>query len=116
MKPGYHSTQEKIYGIKRSEFYGFVLGYATGTILRGIFNLKDNTAAIICAAIGVLIGIWWDRKYCMAKDEPEEAEEDLQETPAENAAPSADLELEGASTQETLKKMFERNAEDPEQE
>lgn len=127
MKPGYHSRQSKIYGtIPRSEFYGFVLGYAAGTILRGIFNLNDTILQIAMAAVGLVIGIWVDRKYFMVKDEPEgdTAETLPVEGEAENVVtPGADISVqnilpsgeddpdqeEAGSMQQRLKKMFEDN-------
>ncbi len=121
MKEGYHSTQEKVYGkIPRSEFYGFVLGYAVGTILRGIFNLQSSTLAIILAAIGVGIGIWYDRKYFMVKDGEDEAENaeeasdaDAVETVSAEKVDDAGVEeAASGSMQQNLKKMFENIEED----
>lgn len=121
MKEGYHSTQEKVYGkIPRSEFYGFVLGYAVGTILRGIFNLQSSTLAIILAAIGVGIGIWYDRKYFMVKDGEDEAENaeeasdaDAVETVSAEKVDDASVEeAASGSMQQNLKKMFENIEED----
>ena len=133
MKPGYQSTQSKIYGtIPRSEFYGFVLGYAVGTILRGIFNLQDTILQLALAAVGLLIGIWVDRKYFMVKDEQEEDTAETAETlPVEGEADKAGLtgadlsvqnnppsgvdeqdQEETGSMQQRLKKMFEDNLEE----
>ena len=71
IKEGYHSNQDCIFGtIKRSEFYGFVLGYAFGTIYRGLFDVSDNMMPVILAALGFLIGIWYDRKFCIVPDDP----------------------------------------------
>lgn len=121
MKEGYHSTQEKVYGkIPRSEFYGFVLGYAVGTILRGIFNLQSSTLAIILSAIGVGIGIWYDRKYFMVKDGEDEAENaeeasdaDAVETVSAEKVDDAGVEeAASGSMQQNLKKMFENIEED----
>ena len=84
-KNGYHSTQRTIYGrIPASEFYGFVLGVA--------------------------IGWWYDQKYFMVKDEPEEGAESAEVSAAEK--PAEPEVIEGASTQDTLKAMFARNADD----
>ena len=141
MKKGYHSTQDKVYGkIARSEFYGFVLGYAVGTILRGIFKLDSNTVPQIKAGIGLLIGIWYDRKYFMVKDGEDEAENVGEAAGAETAgALSSDQEdhagaktvealspveedhagteeIASGSIQANLKKMFENIEEDEEDE
>ena len=121
MKEGYHSTQEKVYGkIPRSEFYGFVLGYAVGTILRGIFNLQSSTLAIILSAIGVGIGIWYDRKYFMVKDGEDEAEnaeeasdaDAVEMVSAEKVDDAGVEEAASGSMQQNLKKMFENIEED----
>lgn len=127
MKPGYHSTQSKMYNkIPRSEFYGFVLGYAVGTIIRGIFNLQSNTLQLALAVIGLGIGVWVDRKYFMVKDEPEnealpEGEESTEDGGAgtETAAQiiKSSKTEDGAadetgSMQQRLKKMFENHEED----
>lgn len=72
-KKGYHSTQPKAFGtIPKSEFYGFVLGYATGMIIKGLFRLETQYILIVLALIGLGIGVWVDRKYFMVKDEPSE--------------------------------------------
>lgn len=127
MKPGYHSTQSKMYNkIPRSEFYGFVLGYAVGTIIRGVFNLQSNTLQLLLAVIGLGIGVWVDRKYFMVKDEPEnedlpEGEEAAEEVTsgtgaaAQSIQPSAadkGPEEEAGSMQQRLKKMFENHEEE----
>lgn len=120
-KNGYHSTQRTIYGrIPASEFYGFVLGIAIGYIipaainLSGLAEVNNGDFAIFFCIIGVIIGWWYDQKHFMVKDEPEEAVEG-----AEAEAAVSDLQkpaerqvIEGASTQDTLKAMFARNADD----
>lgn len=125
MKPGYHSTQSKMYNkIPRSEFYGFVLGYAVGTIIRGVFGLQSNTLQLGLAVIGLGIGVWWDRKFYMVKDEPEnEALPEGEEGAADDGpgtaiqkiqSSSADDEAgdETGSMQQRLKKMFEKHDEE----
>lgn len=130
-KNGYHSTQRTIYGkVPASEFYGFVLGIAFGYIIGALINMSGvmvvnhSDIAIILCIVGVGIGWWYDQKYYMVKDEPEEGEETSAEDPAaegsaaENSAAEDAAQpeiIEGSSTQDTLKKMFERNMEDPEQ-
>ena len=130
-KNGYHSTQRTIYGkVPASEFYGFVLGIAFGYIIGALINMSGvmvvnhSDIAIILCIVGVGIGWWYDQKYYMVKDEPEEGEETSAEDPAaegsaaENSAAEDTAQpeiIEGSSTQGTLKKMFERNMEDPEQ-
>lgn len=130
-KNGYHSTQRTIYGkVPASEFYGFVLGIAFGYIIgalinmSGVMTVNHSDIAIILCIVGVGIGWWYDQKYYMVKDEPEEGEETSAEDPAaegsaaENSAAEDAAQpeiIEGSSTQDTLKKMFERNMEDPEQ-
>lgn len=130
-KNGYHSTQRTIYGkVPASEFYGFVLGIAFGYIIGALINMSGvmvvnhSDIAIILCIVGVGIGWWYDQKYYMVKDEPEEGEETSAEDPAaegsaaENSAAEDTAQpeiIEGSSTQDTLKKMFERNMEDPEQ-
>ena len=139
-KNGYHSTQRTIYGkVPASEFYGFVLGIAFGYIIGALINMSGvmvvnhSDIAIILCIVGVGIGWWYDQKYYMVKDEPEEGAETSAEdsaggsaaegsaakdTAAEDTAAedTAQTEIiEGSSTQDTLKKMFERNMEDPEQ-
>ena len=121
-KNGYHSTQRTIYGrIPASEFYGFVLGIAIGYIVPAVINLtglaeiNNSDVAFVFCIIGVAIGWWYDQKYFMVKDEPEEGAE---ETDAESAAvsdaekPAEHEVIEGTSTQDTLKAMFARNADD----
>ena len=126
-KNGYHSTQRTIYGrIPASEFYGFVLGIAIGYIIPAVINLSgiaevnNSDFAIFFCIIGVIIGWWYDQKHFMVKDEPEEgAEEAVEGTEAavsvSKAAAQTPAErqvIEGASTQDTLKAMFARNADD----
>lgn len=121
-KNGYHSTQRTIYGrIPASEFYGFVLGIAIGYIVPAVINLtglaeiNNSDVAFVFCIIGVAIGWWYDQKYFMVKDEPEEGAEGAD---AESAAFSAAEKpeerevIEGTSTQDTLKAMFARNADD----
>ena len=139
-KNGYHSTQRTIYGkVPASEFYGFVLGIAFGYIIgalinmSGVMTVNHSDIAIILCIVGVGIGWWYDQKYYMVKDEPEEGAETSAEdsaggsaaegsaakdTAAEDTAAEDTAQpeiIEGSSTQGTLKKMFERNMEDPEQ-
>ena len=128
-KNGYHSTQRTIYGrIPASEFYGFVLGIAIGYIIPAVINLSgiaevnNSDFAIIFCIIGVVIGWWYDQKYFMVKDEPEEGAEEIKEGTEAGTAESAvkaaeetpeERELiEGSSTQDVLKQMFARNADD----
>ena len=125
-KNGYHSTQRTIYSrIPASEFYGFVLGIAIGYIVPAVINLSgiaevnNSDFAIIFCIIGVAIGWWYDQKYFMVKDEPEEgaeaAVEGTEEGAAVSSAKAAEREvIEGTSTQDTLKQMFARNADDDE--
>ena len=129
-KNGYHSTQRTIYGrIPASEFYGFVLGIALGYIVRGVVNLSglmeinNSDLAFVFCAIGVAIGWWYDQKYYMVKDEPEEGAEEMKEgeeaEPAVSAvkaaaeapdqAPAERELIEGSSTQDVLRQMFARN-------
>ena len=117
-KNGYHSTQRTIYGkVPASEFYGFVLGIAFGYIIGALINMSGvmvvnhSDIAIILCIVGVGIGWWYDQKYYMVKDEPEEGAET--DTAAEDTAQPEIIE--GTSTQDTLKKMFERNMEEREQ-
>lgn len=129
-KNGYHSTQRTIYGrIPASEFYGFVLGIALGYIIRGVVNLSglmeinNSDLAFVFCAIGVAIGWWYDQKYFMVKDEPEEGAEEAAEGAEAEAAVSVSKAasqaeerqvIEGTSTQDTLRQMFARNADDDE--
>lgn len=114
MKEGYHSTQRKIWGtVPASEFYGFLLGYGTAMIIKGLLRLDNTFLPLLCGAAGALIGMWVDRKFYMVKDDPPEEsaepEDPVENINTENAVP------EGASTQETLRIMFERNRNDTEQ-
>lgn len=116
-KNGYHSTQRTIYGrIPASEFYGFVLGIAIGYIIPAVINLSgiaevnNSDFAIFFCIIGVIIGWWYDQKHFMVKDEPEEGAESAEVSAAEK--PAEPEVIEGASTQDTLKAMFARNADD----
>jgi hypothetical protein len=130
-KNGYHSTQRTIYGkVPASEFYGFVLGIAFGYIIGALINMSGvmvvnhSDIAIILCIVGVAIGWWYDQKYYMVKDDPEEGAETSAEdsaaegSAAENSAAEDAAQpeiIEGTSTQDTLKKMFERNMEEREQ-
>lgn len=139
-KNGYHSTQRTIYGkVPASEFYGFVLGIAFGYIIGALINMSGvmvvnhSDIAIILCIVGVGIGWWYDQKYYMVKDDPEEGAETSAEdsaggsaaegsaakdTAAEDTAAEDTAQpeiIEGTSTQDTLKKMFERNMEEREQ-
>ena len=116
-KNGYHSTQRTIYGrIPASEFYGFVLGVAIGYIIPAVINLSgiaevnNGDFAIFFCIIGVAIGWWYDQKHFMVKDEPEEGAESAEVSAA--VKPAEPEVIEGASTQDTLKAMFARNADD----
>ncbi len=118
-KNGYHSTQRTIYSrIPASEFYGFVLGIAVGYIVPAVINLSgiaqvnNSDVAIIFCIIGVVIGWWYDQKYFMVKDEPEESAEGTEEEPVAVTAAEKPVErelIEGKSTQDTLRAMFARN-------
>ena len=116
-KNGYHSTQRTIYGrIPASEFYGFVLGVAIGYIIPAVINLSgiaevnNGDFAIFFCIIGVAIGWWYDQKHFMVKDEPEEGAESAEVSAAVKPAEPQVIEL--TSTQDTLKAMFARNADD----
>lgn len=66
-----HSTQRKYFGtIPRSEFYGFVLGYALGLFITGALRLNSQFQEIIFAGIGLAIGYYIDKKYFQEPDEP----------------------------------------------
>ena len=99
MKRGYHSTQSRIYGIPRSEFYGFLLGYAAGLLLSGAlklaFRLDLSPLPLVLAAVGALIGVLVDRKYFQEKDEPEDGG-------AQEAAPEGGDQEGGARPAEGL--------------
>lgn len=86
-KKGTHSTQKKYFGtVPRSEFYGFVLGYAIGLILTGALHLESQFQTLLCAVAGLGIGYYIDRKYYQEPDEPAqstgagEADPDMSET------------------------------------
>ena len=69
-KQGTHSTQKKYFGtIARSEFYGFVLGYAFGLILSGALRLETQYQTFLCALVGLGIGYFIDMKYFREPDE-----------------------------------------------
>lgn len=73
MKRGYHSTQRKYFGtVPRTVFLGFVLGYAIGLFLSGLFHLDSYVLQIVGLAIGTGIGYWMDGKYYAEKDVPVE--------------------------------------------
>ena len=81
-KKGTHSTQKKYFGtVPRSEFYGFVLGYAIGLILTGALRLESQFQTLLCAVVGLGIGYFIDKKYYQ---EPDEA---LQDTEAKETGP-----------------------------
>ena len=68
-----HSTQRKYFNtIPRSEFYGFVLGYALGLIDCGALRLDTQIPQIALAAVGLGIGYYIDIKYFQAPNEPVE--------------------------------------------
>ena len=57
-----HSTQRKYFGtIPRSEFYGFVLGYALGLIISGLLRLDSQFQHILFALVGFGIGYYIDK-------------------------------------------------------
>lgn len=73
MKRGYHSTQRKYFNtVPRSAFLGFVLGYAVGLFLTGLFDLDSYVLQIIGIAVGTGIGYWIDGKYFAEEDVPVE--------------------------------------------
>ena len=68
-----HSTQRKYFGtIPRSEFYGFVLGYALVLIISGLLRLDSQFQHILFALVGFGIGYYIDKKYYQEPDEPDE--------------------------------------------
>ena len=72
-RKGTHSTQRKYFGtIPRSEFYGFVLGYAIGLLLSAFLRLETQYQQILFALAGLGIGYYIDMKYYREPDEPEE--------------------------------------------
>jgi hypothetical protein len=85
-------------------------------------EINNSDLAFVFCAIGVGIGWWYDQKYFMIKDEPEEGAEEIKEGTEAGTAESAvkaaeetpeERELiEGSSTQDVLKQMFARNADD----
>ena len=85
-------------------------------------EINNSDLAFVFCAIGVAIGWWYDQKYFMVKDEPEEgAEEAAEGAEAETAVsvskaaaqePAERRVIEGTSTQDTLRQMFARNADD----
>lgn len=71
-----HSTQRKYFGtIPRSEFYGFVLGYALGLIISGLLRLDSQFQHILFALVGFGIGYYIDKKYYQEPDEPDNTDE-----------------------------------------
>lgn len=70
-KKGTHSTQKKYFNtIPRSEFYGFVLGYAIGLIICGALRIESQIPQLVIAVIGLGIGYYIDKKYFQEPDEP----------------------------------------------
>ena len=68
-----HTTQKKYFGtVPRSEFYGFVLGYAIGLFVTGALRLQSQFQEIIFACVGLAIGYYIDKKYYQEPDEPYE--------------------------------------------
>ena len=68
-----HTTQKKYFGtVPRSEFYGFVLGYAIGLIVTAALRLQSQFQEIIFACVGLAIGYYIDKKYYQEPDEPYE--------------------------------------------
>ena len=66
-----HTTQKKYFGtVPRSEFYGFVLGYAIGLIVTAALRLQSQFQEIIFACVGLAIGYYIDKKYFQEPDEP----------------------------------------------
>lgn len=106
-KNGYHSTQRTIYGkVPASEFYGFVLGIAFGYIIGALINMSGvmvvnhSDIAIILCIVGVAIGWWYDQKYYMVKDEPEEGEETSAEDPAAEGSAAENSAAEDAAAED----------------
>ena len=59
-----HTTQKKYFGtVPRSEFYGFVVGYAIGLFVTGALRLQSQFQEIIFACVGLAIGYYIDKKY-----------------------------------------------------
>lgn len=68
-----HTTQKKYFGtVPRSEFYGFVVGYAIGLFVTGALRLQSQFQEIIFACVGLAIGYYIDKKYYQEPDEPYE--------------------------------------------
>lgn len=66
-----HSTQKKYFNtIPRSEFYGFVLGYAFGLIICGALRIESQIPQLAIALAGFGIGYYIDKKYFQEPDEP----------------------------------------------
>ena len=66
-----HTTQKKYFGtVPRSEFYGFVVGYAIGLFVTGALRLQSQFQEIIFACVGLAIGYYIDKKYFQEPDEP----------------------------------------------
>ena len=87
-KKGTHSTQKKYFNtIPRSEFYGFVLGYAIGLIVCGALKIESQIPQLAMALIGFGIGYYIDKKYFQEPDEPQEAVSNTGSTEAEKDGP-----------------------------
>ena len=66
-----HTTQKKYFGtVPRSEFYGFVVGYAIGLFVTGALRLQSQFQENIFACVGLAIGYYIDKKYFQEPDEP----------------------------------------------
>lgn len=84
-KKGTHSTQKKYFNtIPRSEFYGFVLGYAIGLIVCGALKIESQIPQLAMALIGFGIGYFIDKKYFQ---EPDETVSNTVSTAAEEDGP-----------------------------
>jgi hypothetical protein len=84
-KKGTHSTQKKYFNtIPRSEFYGFVLGYAIGLIVCGALKIESQIPQLAMALIGFGIGYFIDKKYFQEPDEPDETVSNTVSTAAED--------------------------------
>lgn len=87
-KKGTHSTQKKYFNtIPRSEFYGFVLGYAIGLIVCGALRIETQIPQLAMALIGFGIGYYIDKKYFQEPDEPQDAVSNTVSTEAEKDGP-----------------------------
>lgn len=85
-KKGTHSTQKKYFNtIPRSEFYGFVLGYAIGLILTGALRIESQIPQLAIAVIGLGIGYFIDKKYFQEPDEPIEGPAEADDAEEVNA-------------------------------